>query len=146
MSEKDVIIPESLNNLRTLVRSFESYFRKDMGAIDVNIGEIPVLLAIYTNKGLNQIDLVRKFHVTEANISKTTKNLLQKELIIKKVDNENNTKKLLFLTDEGQDVCNHLLEIFEEWKDLLKGDISSEELIAFSATLDKIAKNADNSF
>ena len=146
MSEKDVIIPESLNNLRTLVRSFESYFRKDMGAIDVNIGEIPVLLAIYTNEGLNQIDLVRKFHVTEANISKTTKNLLQKELIIKKVDNENNTKKLLFLTDEGQDVCNHLLEIFEEWKDLLKGDISSEELIAFSATLDKIAKNADNSF
>lgn len=146
MSEKDVIIPESLNNLRILVRSFESYFRKDMGAIDVNIGEIPVLLAIYTNEGLNQIDLVRKFHVTEANISKTTKNLLQKELIIKKVDNENNTKKLLFLTDEGQDVCNHLLEIFEEWKDLLKGDISSEELIAFSATLDKIAKNADNSF
>ena len=146
MSEKDVIIPESLNNLRILVRSFEAYFRRDMGAIDVNIGEIPVLLAIYTNEGLNQIDLVRKFHVTEANISKTTKNLLQKELIIKKVDNENNTKKLLFLTDEGQDVCNHLLEIFEEWKDLLKGDILSEELIAFSATLDKIAKNADNSF
>ena len=146
MSEKDVIIPESLNNLRILVRSFEAYFRKDMGAIDVNIGEIPVLLAIYTNEGLNQIDLVRKFHVTEANISKTTKNLLQKELIIKKVDNENNTKKLLFLTDEGQDVCDHLLEIFEEWKDVLKGDISGDELRSFAATLDKIAKNADDSF
>ena len=146
MSEKDVIIPESLNNLRILVRSFEAYFRRDMGAIDVNIGEIPVLLAIYTNEGLNQIDLVRKFHVTEANISKTTKNLLQKELIIKKVDNENNTKKLLFLTDEGQDVCNHLLEIFQEWKNELKGDISGDELRAFAATLDKIAKNADNSF
>ena len=114
MSEKDVIIPESLNNLRILVRSFEAHFRKDMGAIDVNIGEIPVLLAIYTNEGLNQIDLVRKFHVTEANISKTTKNLLQKELIIKKIDNENNTKKLLFLTDEGQEVCNHLLQISED--------------------------------
>ena len=146
MSEKDVIIPESLNNLRILVRSFEAYFRKDMGAIDVNIGEIPVLLAIYTNEGLNQIDLVRKFHVTEANISKTTKNLLQKDLIIKKIDNENNTKKLLFLTDEGQEVCNHLLEIFQEWKNVLKGDISGDELRAFAATLDKIAKNADISF
>ena len=146
MSEKDVIIPESLNNLRILVRSFEAYFRRDMGAIDVNIGEIPVLLAIYTNEGLNQIDLVRKFHVTEANISKTTKNLLQKELIIKKVDNENNTKKLLFLTEDGQKVCDHLLEIFEEWKDVLKGDISGDELRSFAATLDKIAKNADNSF
>ena len=146
MSEKDVIIPESLNNLRILVRSFEAYFRKDMGAIDVNIGEIPVLLAIYTNEGLNQIDLVRKFHVTEANISKTTKNLLQKELIIKKIDHENNTKKLLFLTEDGQKVCDHLLEIFQEWKNELKGDISGDELRAFAATLDKIAKNADNSF
>ena len=146
MSENDVIISESLNNLRILVRSFEAHFRKDMGAIDVNIGEIPVLLAIYTNEGLNQIDLVRKFHVTEANISKTTKNLLKKGLIIKKVDVENNTKKLLFLTDKGQEVCNHLLEIFQDWKDELKGDISRDELIAFAATLDKIAKNADNSF
>ena len=76
----------------------------------------------------------------------TYKNLLQKELIIKKVDNENNTKKLLFLTDEGQDVCDHLLEIFEEWKDVLKGDISGDELRSFAATLDKIAKNADDSF
>ena len=146
MSENDVTISESLNNLRILVRSFEAHFRKDMGAIDVNIGEIPVLLAIYTNEGLNQIDLVRKFHVTEANISKTTKNLLKKGLIIKKVDVENNTKKLLFLTDKGQEVCNHLLEIFQDWKDELKGDISRDELIAFAATLDKIAKNADNSF
>ena len=146
MSEKDVVIPESLNNLRILVKSFEAHFRKDMGSVDVNIGEIPVLLAIYTNEGLNQIDLVRKFHVTEANISKTTKNLLKKDLIIKKIDAENNTKKLLFLTDKGQEVCNHLLDIFNEWKNELKGDISSEELRAFSTTLDKIAKNADSSF
>lgn len=146
MSEKDVIIPESLNNLRILVRSFEAHFRKDMGVADINIGEIPVLLAIYTDEGLNQIDLVRKFHVTEANISKTTKNLLKKGLIIKKVDDENNTKKLLFLTEEGQEACDHLLEIFQEWKNELKGDISGDELRAFTATLDKIAKNAENSF
>lgn len=146
MTEKNVIIPESLNNLRILVKSFEAHFRKDMGAVDINIGEIPVLLAIYTNEGLNQIDLVRKFHVTEANISKTTKNLLKKDLIIKKIDAENNTKKLLFLTEKGQEVCNNLLEIFNDWKNELKGDIPADELNAFYATLEKISKNADNSF
>ncbi len=146
MYEKNVIIPENLNYLRTLVRSFEAHFRKNTGIADINIGEIPILLAIYNEEGLNQIDLVKKFHVTEANISKTTKSLLYKGLIVKKIDSENNTKKLLFLTEKGQDICAHLLEMFEEWKDILKGDIPSEELCAFSATLEKISKNAENSF
>ena len=146
MSGKKIIISESLNNLRVLVRSFEAHFRKNMESEDINIGEIPILMSIYTDEGLNQIDLVRKFHVTEANISKTTKNLLNKGLIIKKIDVENNTKKLLFLTEKGQEVCESLLELFEDWKDELKGDIPSEEMQAFTKTLQKIASNAENSF
>ena len=146
MTEKKIIISESLNNLRVLVRSFEAHFRKNMESVDVNIGEIPILLSIYSNEGLNQIDLVRKFHVTEANISKTTKNLLNKGFIVKKVDVENNTKKLLFLTEKGQEVCESLLELFEDWRNDLKGDIPSEELHAFSKTLEKISINAENSF
>ena len=146
MTEKKIIISESLNNLRVLVRSFEAHFRKNTESEDINIGEIPILLSIYKDEGLNQIDLVRKFHVTEANISKTTKNLLNKGFIVKKVDVENNTKKLLFLTEKGQEVCESLLELFEDWKNDLKGDIPSEELHAFSKTLEKISNNAESSF
>lgn len=146
MTEKKIIISESLNNLRVLVRSFEAHFRKNTESEDINIGEIPILLSIYKDEGLNQIDLVRKFHVTEANISKTTKNLLNKGFIVKKVDVENNTKKLLFLTEKGQEVCESLLELFEDWRNDLKGDIPSEELHAFSKTLEKISINAENSF
>ena len=146
MSEKNAIVHENLIYVRTLIRSYEAYFRKNIGDVDINIGEIPILLAIYNDEGLNQIDLVRTFRVTEANISKTTKNLLQKDLIIKKIDEENNTKKLLFLTEKGQEVCNHLLQISEDWKDELKGDIPIDELYAFSATLEKISENAKNLF
>ena len=146
MTEKKIIISESLNNLRVLVRSFEAHFRKNTESEDINIGEIPILLSIYKDEGLNQIDLVRKFHVTEANISKTTKNLLNKGFIVKKIDVENNTKKLLFLTEKGQEVCESLLELFEDWRNDLKGDIPSEELHAFSKTLEKISINAENSF
>ena len=145
MTEKKIIISESLNNLRVLVRSFEAHFRKNTESEDINIGEIPILLAIYMDEGLNQIDLVKKFHVTEANISKTTKNLLYKGLIVKKIDAENNTKKLLFLTEQGMEVCAHLLEIFENWKNEMKGDIPIEELHSFSKTLEKISINAADS-
>ena len=139
-------IPKHLNYILNLTKSYESYFKKNMDALDINIGEILILLEIYNNEGLNQIDLVKKFHVTEANISKTTKNLLNKGFIVKKVDVENNTKKLLFLTEKGQEVCESLLELFEDWRNDLKGDIPSEELHAFSKTLEKISINAENSF
>ena len=142
MSEKNTAIPEHLNYVMTLTKSYESFFKKNMDELDINIGEILILLEIYINEGLNQIDLVKKFHVTEANISKTTKNLLVKGLIIKKIDAENNTKKLLFLTEKGHKASEHLLCLFEQWINEIRGDISSEELVAFATTLEKISRNA----
>ena len=135
-------IPEHLNYLLNLTKSYEAYFKKNMDVTDINIGEILILLEIFANEGLNQIDLVKKFHVTEANISKTTKNLLVKGLIIKKIDTENNTKKLLFLTEKGQDACNHLLDLFKQWNDEVSEGIGMDELIAFSKTLQKLSENS----
>ena len=69
MNENETIVPEHVNYLMNLLKSYELFFRKNMENLDINIGEIPILMEIYTNEGLNQIDLVRQFHVTEANIS-----------------------------------------------------------------------------
>ena len=135
-------IPKHLNYVLNLTKSYESYFKKNMESLDINIGEILILLEIYDNEGLNQIDLVKKFHVTEANISKTTKNLLVKDLIIKKIDADNNTKKLLFLTDKGHEACEKLLKIFANWNDAVVEDISMDELVAFSETLSKLSENS----
>lgn len=142
MIDESTRIPKHLNYVLNLTKSYESYFRKNMESLDINVGEILILLEIYENEGLNQIDLVKKFHVTEANISKTTKNLLVKGLIIKKIDSENNTKKLLFLTEKGQDACAQLLKIFANWNSEVIKDISMDELIAFSNTLSKLSENS----
>ena len=113
-----------------------------MENLDINIGEIPILLEIYENEGLNQIDLVRQFHVTEANISKTTKNLLIKGFITKTIDAENNTKKILLLTEDGKEDCQILLDIFGQWKEAIIGEIPNDEMLAFSQTLKKLSDNS----
>ena len=63
MNENETIVPEHVNYLMSLLKSYEFFFKKNMENIDINIGEIPILLEIYANEGLNQIDLVRRFHV-----------------------------------------------------------------------------------
>lgn len=142
MNKNETMVPEHVNYLMNLLKSYEMFFRKNMENLDINIGEIPILMEIYTNEGLNQVDLVRQFHVTEANISKTTKNLLMKGLITKTIDAENNTKKILLLTEDGKKVCQILLDIFDQWKDATIGDISTDEMIAFSKTLKKLSDNS----
>ena len=142
MNENETMIPEHVNYLMNLLKSYEMFFRKNMEKLDINIGEIPILMEIYTNEGLNQIDLVRQFHVTEANISKITKNLLIKGLITKTIDAENNTKKILLLTEDGKKTCQILLDIFDQWKDATIGDIPTDELVAFARTLKKLSDNS----
>ena len=142
MNENETIVPEHVNYLMNLLKSYEFFFRKNMENLDISIGEIPILLEIYENEGLNQIDLVRQFHVTEANISKTTKNLLIKGFITKTIDAENNTKKILLLTEDGKKVCKILLEIFSQWKEATMGEIPGEEMLAFSQTLKKLSDNS----
>ena len=142
MNENETMIPEHVNYLMNLLKSYEMFFRKNMENLDINIGEIPILMEIYTNEGLNQIDLVRQFHVTEANISKITKNLLIKGLITKTIDAENNTKKILLLTEDGKKTCQILLDIFNQWKDATIGDIPTDELVAFARTLKKLSDNS----
>jgi DNA-binding MarR family transcriptional regulator len=65
-----------------------------------------------------------------------------KGLITKTIDAENNTKKILLLTEDGKKVCQILLEIFDQWKDATIGDISTDEVIAFSKTLKKLSDNS----
>lgn len=146
MVEETVKIPRYLNQLSDILKSYEFHFRKHLEDFDLTMGELPILLGIYENEGLNQIDLVKKFHVTEANISKTTKHLLQKGLIIKEVDAENNTKKLLFLTEDGEKLCLRLGELFEEWKNIMVEDIPEEDLVVFSRVLAAFTENAAQYF
>ena len=142
MNENETIITEQVNYLMNLLKSYEMFFRKNMEKLDISIGEIPILMEIYTNDGLNQIDLVRQFHVTEDNISKTTKNLLIKGLITKTIDAENNTKKILLLTEDGKEACQVLLDIFDQWKEATMGDIPKDEMLAFIKTLKKLSDNS----
>ena len=142
MNGNETMVSEHVNYLMNLQKSYEMFFRKNMDNLDINIGEIPILLEIYSNEGLNQIDLVRQFHVTEANISKTTKNLLIKGLITKTIDAENNTKKILLLTEDGKKACLVLIDIFTQWYDSIKGDIPADELVSFAETLKKLSDNS----
>ena len=89
----------------------------------------------------NQIDITKRYLITEANISQTTKKLMEKDLIEKKMDPENNSKNLLYLTEKGQNRCDELLVLFRDWNNKVIKGIPMEDLILFGETLAMINEN-----
>ena len=107
----------------------------------MNTNEILILLEIYKNEGLNQIDIAKVYLITEANISQITKKLMGKELIEKRIDPENNSKNLLFLTEKGRELSEELLVMFRDWNNKVIKGISISKLILFGETLEMINEN-----
>ena len=46
MNENETIVPEHVNYLMSLLKSYEFFFKKNMENIDINIGEIPIQVSI----------------------------------------------------------------------------------------------------
>ena len=141
MIEATIEIPQHLIYFLTLIKSYESHFGNHPALQEVNTVDILILLEIYDNEGLSQVDLVRRFHVTEANISQTTKKLLGKDFIVKKMDPKNNTRNLLYLTEKGHDLCEKSLIIFGDWNNKVIKDIPMDDLVLFGETMEKIRNN-----
>lgn len=141
MIETTIEIPQHLIYFYNLIKSYESTFGKNSKSLGMNTNEILILLEIYNREGLNQIDIAKRYLITEANISQITKKLMEKDLIEKKMDPENNSKNLLYLTEKGQNLCDELLVLFRDWNNKVIKGIPMENLILFGETLKMINKN-----
>ena len=141
MIETTIEIPQHLIYFYNLIKSYESTFGKNSKSLGMNTNEILILLEIYKNEGLNQIDIAKVYLITEANISQITKKLMGKELIEKRIDPENNSKNLLFLTEKGRELSEELLVMFRDWNNKVIKGISISNLILFGETLEMINEN-----
>lgn len=134
-------IPEHLIYFYNLIKSYESHFGKNTNPAGMNFNEILILVSIYENEGINQIDIAKKYLITEANISQITKKLLAKGVIEKKIAPENNAKNRLFLTEKGRELSEEFLVMFRDWNNKVIKGIPLENLILFGETLEMINKN-----
>jgi DNA-binding MarR family transcriptional regulator len=141
MFEPSIEVPQHVIYFFNLIKINEIHFAKKAAIWGLNINDILILLEIYANEGTNQIDITKRYFVTEASISQTTKKLLKKELIEKKIDPENNSRNLLFITERGHDLSEELLIIFRDLNNAMIKGIPWEDLLVVGETMEKINEN-----
>ena len=108
--------------------------------------EIHVINLIGDNQNLHLSELARKFSVTRGAISATIKRLVKKGLVKKVLDNENQTRLLVSLTEKGIIAYNSHEKYHNEYdSDMFTyiNELNEDELEILNTFLIKANKMAD---
>lgn len=116
------------NSIYFIRKGFEKFLKENSGDLNINRAESRFLAEIYYNEGISQREIANNLFVSEANIAKTFKKLENKGLIYKNIDEENNTRRRLYLTEKGETAFEEIIDLYEEYSDCISKQYSKEEV------------------
>ena len=128
-----------LNSWYKLKKGFEEFYKQNGSDLSVKPAETMFLSKIYYNDGISQREIANDLLVSEANITKTFKKLESKELVYKTIDETNNARRNLHLTEKGEKTFEKCIEIFKEFDSVLFDGLSEEQINQMENQVKKVA-------
>ena len=131
-----------LNSWYNITKGFGEFFKERSTDLEINPAEAMFLSKIYYKDGISQREIAHSLIVSEANITKTFKKLEGKELVYKTVDEDNNARRNLHLTEKGEETFERCIDIFNEFDDIIFKDLTEEEIKNMKSSIRKIINNS----
>ena len=126
------------NSWYKIRKGFEEFYKANKGDLNINPAEAAFLSQIYYKNGISQREIAQNLAVSEANIAKTFKKLDNKKLVYKTIDKENNARRNLYLTEDGEKAIERIMEIFYEFDKVLFAGLTAEEIEKMETQLKEI--------
>jgi len=134
--------------IKIIYKSYKNYLIHQLAYLDVTPGQIPFILELMHNS-LYQSDLTSKLLLSRAVTTKTLKKLDEKDIIERRVAEDNKRKNEVFLTNKGRKIASKIEEIEENWDTIILEnlneefpDINQKELRKILESLAKISLNS----
>ena len=123
-------------------RKFQSLLDIEFKKINITRGEYPFLVSLYrSTEGLNQNQLSNNLGVDRAHTNRYVKRLIASGYI----ENMSNTSKCsLHLTEKGIETAKEIIKIINYCSSKILSDISEEEILSLTSSLEKINLSLDN--
>lgn len=128
-----------LNSWYKIKKGFEEFFKGHSKGLEINPAESMFLSKIYYQDGISQREIAHDLLVSEANITKTFKKLESKELVYKTIDETNNARRNLHLTEKGEKTFEKCIGIFKEFDSVLFDGLSEEQINQMENQVKKVA-------
>lgn len=121
--------------MNIILRGQEKYFRQQLLDVDINPAELPLLVKLYLNSGVTQRSIAESLYLTESSVAKSLKNLEAKGIISRRVDPERKNRNLVYLTSKGRNITSNLLNLGEEWENIIISEIPDNDRKVFKNVL-----------
>lgn len=141
-----------MNNFRSIGRNmmiadkyFKLYLRDALQPYGLNAAEGVVLLMLYeqaARRGKTQDELIREIHYDKGVMTRTMKELEQKDYVVREQNPTDSRSYLFSLSEKALDFKNTLTAVLQKWNVALLDSLSTEQLTLVETALDRMAQNA----
>ena len=101
--------------LAKVTTAFRNSLERHMGEIGLHGGQIFVLLELWKQDGLRQIDIATRLNLSAPTVNKMLKGLIEINLVTSSKIDKDKRPKRIFLTEKGFDIRQ---EVEEQWLEL----------------------------
>ncbi len=126
--------------LNQYVQQTDSYLKE----INLNMSQTKVLLTLYDYDGVSIDFLTKKTYMSKSSVTKAVKHLEKKGLVNKKIDEEDNRKKVITATDKGKQIQEDALKMNFRIEEKLKEELGNDVIKSMKIQLRDLILVLDN--
>ncbi|GGG91917.1 MarR family transcriptional regulator [Staphylococcus pragensis] len=129
--------------IRTLAHEMKKYADRKLDEYNVTQEQSHTLGYLYRHKdrGITQNELLNTFQRKGSTVSSTLKSLENKGLIYRTVDPNDSRRKNLKLTDEGNQLVESFVTIFDDIETIVTKDFTEDDKEQLNAYFDRMIEN-----
>lgn len=135
----------SISKYSSIVYRFgQIYFDEQLAPYGIGCGQQFFLLHIAQNPGINQFELAYKDHYDKGTCARAVKKLEELGYIIRRADEKDRRITKLYVTKQGLEVVNRVLEVLKEWYEIITDGMDEDERDLVAQLMRKVAGNASH--
>ncbi|MBE6510143.1 MAG: winged helix-turn-helix transcriptional regulator [Methanobrevibacter millerae] len=126
--KKDRIIFTPLNlYMEYILLSYNNYLKDHLDDVDITYGELTYIYSVKYYGPSSQREMAKRLYVSEANVAKMIKKLVNKGLVEKRKDKNNKSRNLVSLTDKGEEVFVKVSVLTAGWERQITKEFSNDK-------------------
>ncbi|GCL70330.1 MarR family transcriptional regulator [Paenibacillus naphthalenovorans] len=118
-----------------------SYIKKQLAPYNLAPEQNLVMMLLWEKDGLTQNEIAELLVKDKTNVARMLFNLEQKGFIRRACPKNDRRSLIVYLTEEGKQLGNHIISLTEKFNELVKNGITNEELKELKRILTKISHN-----
>ncbi len=110
-----------------LHRLWQVYMDRALAPLGIGSGQIPILMFLLRNDGVNQVDIVRHLRADKSSIARTIRRLVEEDYIKRRPCTEDARAYRIVVTAKGRAIEGRVHAVLDSWSEAVTQDLAAGE-------------------